>query len=194
MATVGVFPDAAKSVLSLIEKMSALPQADYYAALGVEPSADAAQIKGAYRLLVRQFHPDANPTCRLEAEAKIKTLTEAYAVLGDPQKRAQYDRESRLSRVEARQAPIAHSALLTRVRVALGLSASACAERLGMTPTFFSDLEARDAVPSSPVQSRTFVMLLDSAARDLEKRGDTSGARDLRLDLERKRARQAALR
>ncbi len=174
--------------------MSAVPQPDLYAALGIEPSSDAAKIKGAYRLLVRQFHPDANPHDRAQSEARIKELTHAYAVLGDPQKRAQYDRDLRLSRFEARQTPVAHGALLTRVRVALGLSAGAFAERLGMTPDKFSDLEARDALPSSPVQNRTFVMLLDSAACELEKHGDTRRARDLRQDLARRRACQAALR
>jgi curved DNA-binding protein CbpA len=173
--------------------MSTVLQTDLYAALGVAASADAAQIKGAYRLLVRQFHPDANPDKRAQAEARIKELTQAYAILGDPQKRAQYDRDVRLSRFEA-QTPIAHRALLTRVRVALGLSASACAERLGMTPAIFSDLEARDALPSLPVQSRTFVMLLDAATRELEKHGETGAARELRQDLARRRASQAALR
>ena len=174
--------------------MSTVRQTDLYAALGVEPSADAARIKGAYRQLVRQFHPDANPDTRVEAEARIKELTQAYAILGDDQKRAQYDRDLRLSRFEAQAAPVVHRALLTRVRVALGLSAPQCAQRLGMAPEFFSELEARDALPSLPVQSRTFVMLLDCAARELDKCGETSAARELRFDLERKRASQAALR
>lgn len=174
--------------------MPAVLQTDLYAALGVEPSADAAHIKGAYRQLVRRFHPDANPDKRLEAEARIKELTHAYAILGDEQKRAQYDRDVRLNRFEAQHAPVSHAALVTRVRVALGLSSSACAARLGLAPEVFSELEARDALPSSPVQSRTFVMLLDSATHELERRGETSAARDLRFDLDRKRARQAALR
>ncbi len=174
--------------------MSAVPQIDLYAALGVEPSADAAHIKGAYRQLVRRFHPDANPDKPLEAEARIKELTQAYGILGDAQKRAQYDRDVRLSRFEAQHAPVVHGALLTRVRLVLGLSAPACAERLGMAPEVFSELEAQDALPRMPVQSRTFVMLLDSATRELERRGETGAARDLRFDLDRKRARQAALR
>jgi len=174
-------------------KMSTLPQADFYAALCIESSADAALIKGAYRLLVRQFHPDANPSKRDEAEARIKELTQAYAVLSDPQKRANYDRDRRMARVETPSRPQL-GALLTRVRMALGLSGAQCAEKLGMAPDAFSELEARDTIPHLPVQHRTFVMLLDQARLELEKRGETSAARELRADLERKRLRQAALR
>jgi len=173
--------------------MSTLPQADFYAALGIEPSVDAAQIKSAYRLLVRQFHPDANPGKRAESETRIKELTQAYAILGDPQKRANYDRDRRVLRadvpVRAMSGP-----LITRVRAALGLSCADCAEKLGMTPDVFSELEARDTLPHLPVQHRTFVMLLDQASLALEKRGEASAARELRADLERKRTRQAALR
>ena len=166
---------------------------DLYAALRVDSSADAAQIKAAYRALVREFHPDANPHCRVEAEARIKEITNAYGVLGNVEKRAQYDLEVRTLRagLQIRASP---GALLTRVRVALQLSADECAERLGMTSSVFHDFEEKDALPSSPVQSRTFAFLLGSAAIALEKRGDSTGARDLRLDLERKRARQAVLR
>jgi len=173
--------------------MSTLPQADFYAALGIEPSVDAAQIKSAYRLLVRQFHPDANPDRRDEAEARIKELTQAYAVLSDPQKRANYDRDRRALRANV-PARAMTGPLITRVRMALELSGVQCAEKLGMVPDAFSELEARDAIPNLPVQHRTFVMLLDQASSALEKRGEASAARDLRSDLERKRTRQAALR
>ncbi|BCM90132.1 chaperone protein DnaJ 1 [Abditibacteriota bacterium] len=166
---------------------------DLYATLRVQSSADLTQIKTAYRALVREFHPDANPHRRQEAEARMKGITEAYAILGDPQKRAQYDLDRRLILAEI-QMPINPGALLTRVRVALQLSAEECAERLGMGTATFADLEQRDALPTSPVQSRTFVGLLDAAAISLEKRGELMAARDLRLDLERKRARKAILR
>ncbi len=166
---------------------------DLYAALRVEPSADAAQIKAAYRVLVREFHPDANPHRRVEAEARIKEITEAYGVLGNPEKRAQYDLDVRTLRLGLKMRA-SSGALLTRVRVALQLSADECAARLGMTASVFHDLEAVDALPSSPVQSRTFAFLLQCAATALDERGDSAGARDLRLDLERKRARQAVLR
>ncbi|MBT9258720.1 MAG: molecular chaperone DnaJ [Clostridiales bacterium] len=64
---------------------------DYYEILGVPPDADAETIKKAYRRLARQYHPDARPGDP-EAEARFKEINEAYQVLGDPQKRAQYDR------------------------------------------------------------------------------------------------------
>ncbi len=164
---------------------------DLYATLRVQSSADPLQIKTAYRALVREFHPDANPHRREEAEARMKDITEAYGVLGDPHKRAQYDLDRRVSQI---QMPIGTGALITRVRVALQLSADECAERLGIGSATFSDMEQRDLLPNSPVQRRTFVGLLDAAAICLEKRGEAMAARDLRLDLERKRARQSILR
>lgn len=64
---------------------------DYYEALGVPRSASLSDIKKAYRRLAREYHPDANPD-NAEAEARFKLIAEAYAVLGDAQKREQYDR------------------------------------------------------------------------------------------------------
>ncbi|MGI9623268.1 MAG: molecular chaperone DnaJ [Acidimicrobiales bacterium] len=64
---------------------------DYYAVLGVSPSASNDEIKKAYRALARQFHPDANPNDE-EAERRFKEAALAYEVLGDPERRAQYDR------------------------------------------------------------------------------------------------------
>jgi molecular chaperone DnaJ len=63
---------------------------DYYEVLGVNRSADEADLKRAYRKLAKQYHPDINPNNK-EAEAKFKEINEAYAVLSDPQKRQQYD-------------------------------------------------------------------------------------------------------
>ena len=63
---------------------------DYYEILGVEKSADIATIKKAYRKLAMKFHPDRNPGNK-EAEEKFKEAAEAYEVLSDQQKRAQYD-------------------------------------------------------------------------------------------------------
>ncbi len=63
---------------------------DYYQALGVEKSASAADIKKAYRKLAMKYHPDhakGDPS----AEEKFKKISEAYAVLSDPEKRKQYD-------------------------------------------------------------------------------------------------------
>ena len=63
---------------------------DYYAVLGVEKSAKADQIKKAYRKLALKYHPDKNPDDKA-AEERFKEITEAYAVLSDPDKKKQYD-------------------------------------------------------------------------------------------------------
>ncbi len=62
---------------------------DYYATLGVEPSAGDAEIKTAYRRLARKYHPDVSKEAG--AEEKFKAVNEAYEALRDPQKRAAYD-------------------------------------------------------------------------------------------------------
>lgn len=64
---------------------------DYYDILGVDRNADAKTIKAAYRRLARECHPDVNPDDP-EAEERFKELSQAYAVLSDPEKRAAYDR------------------------------------------------------------------------------------------------------
>lgn len=63
---------------------------DYYEVLGVDKKADENAIKKAYRVLAKKYHPDANPG-DANAEKMFKEASEAYAVLSDPQKRAQYD-------------------------------------------------------------------------------------------------------
>jgi len=68
-----------------------LSKADYYEILSVSRSASEQEIKSAYRKLAVKYHPDKNPGNK-EAEEKFKEAAEAYSVLGDPQKRAQYDR------------------------------------------------------------------------------------------------------
>jgi curved DNA-binding protein len=64
---------------------------DYYRVLGVSKSATETEIKKAYRKLALQHHPDRNPGDK-GAEEKFKKINEAYAVLSDKEKRAQYDR------------------------------------------------------------------------------------------------------
>ncbi|MEY5046177.1 MAG: molecular chaperone DnaJ [Bacteroidota bacterium] len=64
---------------------------DYYEILGVSKSSSADEIKKAYRKVAMQFHPDRNPGDK-EAEEKFKEAADAYEVLSDQEKRAQYDR------------------------------------------------------------------------------------------------------
>jgi molecular chaperone DnaJ len=64
---------------------------DYYDILGVARGASEQEIKSAYRKLALQYHPDRNPG-NGEAEEKFKEAAEAYSVLSDAQKRANYDR------------------------------------------------------------------------------------------------------
>jgi len=63
---------------------------NYYAILGVAKDASVEEIKKVYRRLARQYHPDLNPGDKA-AEEKFKDVSEAYEVLSDPNKRAQYD-------------------------------------------------------------------------------------------------------
>lgn len=63
---------------------------DYYKILGIDRSATTDEIKSAYRKMAMKYHPDRNPDNK-SAEEKFKEATEAYEVLGDTQKRSQYD-------------------------------------------------------------------------------------------------------
>jgi len=75
------------SVKDLYEK-------DYYKILGVSKDADAATIKKAYRKLAKDLHPDANAGDK-KIEEKFKEVSEAYDVVSDPKRRAEYDEARR---------------------------------------------------------------------------------------------------
>src|SRR3954447_9959076 len=64
---------------------------DYYKTLGVDKKASQDEIKKAYRKLARQYHPDQHGGDK-QAEERFKEISQAHDVLGDPDKRKQYDR------------------------------------------------------------------------------------------------------
>src|ERR671910_2748231 len=68
---------------------------DYYRVLGVSETAIPKDIKSAYRKLSRQYHPDQNPGDKA-AEERFKEVSAAYDVVGDPDKRKEYDEVRRL--------------------------------------------------------------------------------------------------
>lgn len=80
---------------------------DLYATLRVRPNASRAELERAYRRLARAYHPDllsgASPETRRRGEDRLKRVNAAYSVLGDPRRRAAYDRERTLQ--VARAAP-----------------------------------------------------------------------------------------
>jgi molecular chaperone DnaJ len=71
-----------------------MAEKDYYEILGVKKTATEAELKKAYRELAKKYHPDKNKGNK-EAENRFKEISEAYAVLSDKDKRAQYDRLGR---------------------------------------------------------------------------------------------------
>jgi molecular chaperone DnaJ len=71
--------------------MDSTAKPDYYELLGLDASATEADVKRAYRKMARQHHPDVNRDDP-EAEERFKQISEAYAVLSDPERRGHYDR------------------------------------------------------------------------------------------------------
>ncbi|KAL1961967.1 hypothetical protein VTN77DRAFT_702 [Rasamsonia byssochlamydoides] len=66
---------------------------DYYADLGVSPSADTDEIKKQFRKLALKYHPDRNPGREAEFNAKFQAIQAAHEILSDPQQRLKYDTE-----------------------------------------------------------------------------------------------------
>lgn len=67
---------------------------NYYAILGVLPSAEDFVIRAAYRALAQRYHPDKSPAYRAAAEARMREINEAWAVLSNEHSRARYDRDA----------------------------------------------------------------------------------------------------
>jgi len=68
-----------------------MPRKDYYKILGVSENAGLDEIKKIYRNLAMKYHPDRNPQNREAAEKRFKEISEAFYVLGDEKRRAEYD-------------------------------------------------------------------------------------------------------
>jgi curved DNA-binding protein len=75
---------------------------EYYRTLGVQPGASQDDLKKAYRALAKKYHPDLHPGDQ-EAETRFKEVNEAYEVLGDPDKRKEYDAKQQTA--QRHQAP-----------------------------------------------------------------------------------------
>jgi curved DNA-binding protein CbpA len=71
---------------------------NYYELLGIDPTAGPQEIKQAYLNQVKRWHPDKNPDRTAEAEEKTKILNQAYHILGDAERRKNYDRMLRFTR------------------------------------------------------------------------------------------------
>jgi curved DNA-binding protein CbpA len=72
------------------------PLMDYYAVLGVNPTAEDIVIRAAYKALAQRYHPDRFAGSKEEAHRRMSELTQAYEVLADPVRRPKYDRRRKL--------------------------------------------------------------------------------------------------
>jgi hypothetical protein len=86
---------------------------DHYDTLGLSPTSEDVVIRAAYRALIRRYHPDGNASA--EATARARAINAAYAVLIDPEKRAEYDRMRATAAWPS--APMRRSAMPVRSRL-----------------------------------------------------------------------------
>jgi DnaJ-class molecular chaperone len=94
---------------------------DYYRVLGLNPDASEHEIEGAYRRFLGEYFRDGSPS--LEAQHHLETMSEAYAVLIDPEKRAAYDERVGIARTPQRRRHGFHLGLdvgIARVTVGIG--------------------------------------------------------------------------
>jgi len=89
---------------TLRETVSALRE-NYYVLLGLHPSASAIEIRRAYRELSKRYHPDTTELPQAQAKSEFQRLNEAYATLGNPERRAAYDVKIRYARMSVMQPP-----------------------------------------------------------------------------------------
>ncbi len=107
---------------------------DYYKTLGVDRKATPEEIKKAYRKLARKYHPDTNPGDK-QAEERFKEISQANDVLGDPEKRKQYDSGSGPFATGGRPGEAsAASATSTSMPPRWGTSSPTCSAAIGSRP------------------------------------------------------------
>ncbi|OUP67393.1 hypothetical protein B5F10_19140 [Anaerotruncus colihominis] len=110
---------------------------DYYQILGVQPASGMDEIRRAYRRLAKQTHPDMNPDDP-QAEERFKEVNEAWAVLGDVEKRKEYDRQ-RTARKAAGQKAARQRKDARKVAQSVSKGALDYEDLLGRFGTFFSE-------------------------------------------------------
>ena len=126
---------------------------DYYATLGVPKTANAKDLKQAYRKLARKFHPDVNPSP--DAEDRFKEINLAYATLSDSLKRADYDQTLADSGVRR-----------TMASTAVAQSLDAIVRRMRL-PSVGRDFPHR---PYSPIRSKQVRHIVRRTARGVPPR------------------------